>query len=153
MEKKKKVTHYIEKVPVEKIIPLRHEILRPGLPLEAASFDGDDEGSTYHFAAFAEGYGSEPVCCVSYMNVAHQGRDAYQLRGMATKVVLQGCGLGKAVTEYAERIIEQETGIKQLWCNARKSAVPFYEKQNWLIASDEFEIEGVGRHFVMTKNF
>lgn len=36
-----------------------------------------------------------------------------------------------------------------IWCNARRSAVAFYEAAGFVVCSDEFEITGIGPHYVM----
>jgi hypothetical protein len=38
---------------VAEIMPLRHRILRAGLPFETARFEGDEEATTRHYVAFA----------------------------------------------------------------------------------------------------
>ena len=72
----------------------------------------------------------------------------YQLRGMATSPDVRGEGYGIALLEEARRIFKerQATGW---WCNARLVAVPFYERFGMKIASEQFEIEGIGPHHVM----
>ncbi len=37
------------------------------------------------------------------------------------------------------------------WCNARSTAIRFYEKNGWRIVSDEFIIEKYGPHRRMVK--
>jgi GNAT superfamily N-acetyltransferase len=134
-----------------RIIPLRHEILRPGRGVEAAQFDGDKEPTTFHFAATLTGISGEPICCVSYMKVDYEGKPAYQLRGMATAKTHQGKGIGKRLVEFAEKVITSNTGIKLFWCNARSEAVGFYEKIGWEKVGEEFSIPDVGPHFIMIK--
>jgi hypothetical protein len=38
-----------------------------------------------------------------------------------------------------------------VWCNARTPAVGLYERAGFAIESGEFEIEGIGPHFVMAR--
>src|SRR2546421_12182576 len=70
---------------VEEIIPLRHRILRAGLPIEEAHFPGDRDPATCHVAAFD---GSEAVGCATFVLNQWNGEPAWQLRGMATDAVL-----------------------------------------------------------------
>jgi len=44
-------------------------------------------------------------------------------------------------------------GGTMLWFNARTVAVPFYEKHGFATRGDEFEIPGVGPHYVMWQEF
>lgn len=139
-------------VETSRILPLRHAILRPGLPFETASFGGDDESTTKHFAAFIAAVGSEPLCCVSYMQIPFEGKPAIQLRGMATHADFHGQGIGKTLLEHAEEtILSESTEDVELWCNAREVAIGFYEKQGWVCVSDMFDIPTAGPHKIMTK--
>jgi len=45
----------IRVITAEETIPLRHAILRAGLPRETAVFPGDEADSSRHFGAFADG--------------------------------------------------------------------------------------------------
>jgi len=127
------------------IVALRHAVLRPGLPLESAAFDGDEEPATRHFGAFS---GREAVGCLSLMHRERAGA-AYQLRGMAIRSDLQRGGVGRALLTYAERALSAESGARRLWCNARVESVAFYERLGWVVVSEEFDVPGVGPHHVM----
>lgn len=144
--------------PVEDIIPLRHRVLRQGMPIEAARFEGDDISHTRHVAAHlagTEGGLSNPVCCASFMLNAYNEAPAWQLRGMATEAKLQGLGLGAQLLAWAERELRVHPGYppraRMLWCNARESAVKFYEKNGWKLVPGVFDIPTAGPHYKMTK--
>ena len=141
-----------KQVPVEFILSLRHTILRPGLPIETARFDGDRHPATHHFACFhVDNMSGEPLCCVSYMLRDYEDKPAWQLRGMATQTEMAGKGIGKALVSHAEKILSERTNIKTFWCNARSESTGFYEKTGWTFASEEFHIPNVGPHYVMVK--
>lgn len=89
-----------------------------------------------------------------------------QLRGMATAPSAQGQGHGRALlraicapttspgeprtgSEPREGS-EPNAGVVGIWCNARRSAVGFYESCGFVRRSSEFEIVGVGPHYVMS---
>src|SRR6202008_770204 len=114
------------KVDVDQILNLRHKILRPGLPIEKAVFEGDKNPApvTYHFGCFILKAGPAPLSCVTYNRVDYEGMPAYQLRGMATRVDYQGKKLGSILMTSAQKIISRETGINVYWCNARVEAIP-----------------------------
>ncbi len=139
------------RVGVERIINLRHQILRPGLPVETAHFDGDEEKDTFHFGCFILSVGPDPLCCVTYKKSEYNTKPAWQLRGMATRKDFQGKKLGSILTAEAEIFIAKETGIDLFWCNARVEAVPFYKKIGWSSVSEVFDIPGVGPHVKMVK--
>jgi len=130
------------------LIDLRHAVLRPGFGRETVIFRGDDEPTSYHFGAFDDG---RNVCCVSFHLDQYKGRPAFQLRGMATAPACRGRGLGRDLLAFAQETIVAKSPIRDFWCNARTSAVGFYEKQGWHIDSDEFTIEPSGPHYRMIK--
>jgi len=136
----------IRRVTVESILPLRHRILRAGLPAEAAAFDGDADASTLHYAACR---GAEPVACLSLMASAWEGRPAWQLRGMATDAPEQGRGLGRRLLEHAVAEGRRTAPDRLFWCNARTSAIGFYERFGWRVASERFDIPTAGPHVRM----
>ena len=142
----------VQRTYAELIISLRHKVLRPGLPIETADFEGDGDQDTRHFAVF-EPYGLDPLSCASFYLNSFENEKAWQLRGMATEKFCRGKGLGRLLLESSEKMLraEFEFGVQLLWCNARIEAVPFYEKMGWQCVSDIFEIEGVGPHRKMVK--
>ncbi|MFM8415610.1 MAG: GNAT family N-acetyltransferase [Planctomycetota bacterium] len=134
------------RVDVEEILPLRHRILRPGRPFETAHFDGDQDVATRHYAATSA---AGPVVCLSLMPSTWEGRPAWQLRGMATDFGLQGTGLGRRLLEAAVADTRHDDPDRIFWCNARVSAVGFYEKLGWRVVSDPFDVPTVGPHVKM----
>jgi len=140
----------IRRAGLPEILTLRHDELRPGLPIEAASFDGDQDATTRHFAAFlVDGDAGAVVGCLSFMARDHDGAPAYQLRGMATRANLARRGIGSALLGTALDSLEQRDGARRFWCNARVAAVPFYARMGWRVVSDVFDVPTVGPHRVM----
>jgi GNAT superfamily N-acetyltransferase len=139
----------LRRATLDDILPLRHAVLRPGLPLEAARFDGDQDPATRHFAALT---GADVLCCVSAMRRRHEGVDAWQVRGMATRGDLAGRGIGRALLAFATEALRAEAGPRLLWCNARVTALRFWERAGWRVVSDVFEIPGVGPHRVLERS-
>lgn len=134
------------RVAVEEILPLRHRILRAGLPPETARFEGDRDATTRHYAAVA---GDEPVCCLSLMQSDWEGRPAWQLRGMATDTHMQGRGVGRRLLEMAVAETGRDDPDRIFWCNARTSAIGFYEKHGWQVRSEPFDVPTAGPHVKM----
>lgn len=52
--------------------------------------------------------------------------------------------------EYSETLLKKKD-IKILWCNAREVAANFYNKNGFKITSKPFNIETIGKHFIMYK--
>jgi GNAT superfamily N-acetyltransferase len=141
----------LRRATLEEILSLRHAELRPGRPLATARFDGDDEPATRHFGAFLPATGAV-VGCVSCMRRPRAGTDAWQIRGMATRGDLTGRGIGRALLAFALDALRTEAGPRLLWCNARVTALRFWERAGWSVASDVFDIPGVGPHRVMERS-
>ena len=143
----------LDRVAVDVVIPLRHAVLRPGLPVESARWDGDLDPATRHYAALDES--GEPAACATILLNRYRADAAYQLRGMAVRSDLAGQGLGSALLRYLEAdltIRPDSPPPRLIWANARQIATPFYLSRGYAIASDLFQIEGVGPHYIITKS-
>jgi GNAT superfamily N-acetyltransferase len=68
---------------------------------------------------------------------------------MAVPNNLQGKGIGRALTIFAENIA-RDRGYKILIMHARKTATGFYEKQGYHMVGNEFQ-EVTLPHFIMEK--
>ncbi|RHB51786.1 GNAT family N-acetyltransferase [Exiguobacterium sp. AM39-5BH] len=134
----------LQEVGLEAVIPLRHEVLRRGLPVETCYFDGDEAETTRHFAWVEDGR------VVSIATVMHQSREfagdcvLFQLRGMATAPDVTGRGIGSAFLQALHRELDADW-----WCNARAVAVRFYERNGLKTVGEAFDIPGIGDHYVM----
>ena len=140
----------LRRATLDEILPLRHAELRAGLPVESARFDGDDDPTTRHYGAFLPASGKN-VCCVSCMRAPREGADAWQVRGMATRGDLVRHGIGHALLSFAVAALRAEDGPRLLWCNARTTALGFWQHEGWTVASEVFDIPGVGPHRVMQR--
>jgi GNAT superfamily N-acetyltransferase len=132
----------------DEVIPLRHAILREGLPVETARFDGDDEPTTVHLVAERRG---AIVGCVTIVRRPWHDGQAYQLRGMAVDPSAQRAGVGRRLLAEVEAFVRGEGFTSQLWCNARVPAVPFYEAMGCRREGDVFDIPTAGPHVRMHK--
>jgi GNAT superfamily N-acetyltransferase len=155
MKEKTKLTVPTTKlVSVDQIIDLRHRILREGQPIASTYFKGDEEPQTAHYATFIASR-SEPIGCASFILNPYDQVPAWQLRGMAIDQAYRGQGIGKQILEVAEEDLQSDIAyfyVKRMWCNARESAVLFYEKNGWKRVSDVFDIPLAGPHIRMTKD-
>jgi len=122
------------------VLPLRHRVLRPGRPWEAAILDGDDEPEARHWVAERRG---QVVGVVSlHRRPWPEGRGPqWRLRGMAVDPDWQQRGIGTAMLLAIHAEVDAP-----LWCNARVTAVPFYQKHGWTVHSDEIDIPLIGPH-------
>ena len=132
---------------------IRQQVLIPDHDPKKVKFESDeDEDVSFHLGAFEE---SKLVSVASFFyerNPIFKDEHQYQLRGMATIPEYQGQGLSSELLNMAFPIIKQNF-CTLLWCNARTSAIGYYEKVGFKIQDDKvFEIEGIGPHVLMYKN-
>lgn len=135
---------------------LRHRVLRPGRPRETCLWDGDDLPTTVHLGLADER--GQVVAVASWFRRPPPHRTAgpgWQLRGMAVELGRQGQGLGAELLRHGMATLEarSEGAPGWLWCNARTSAVPVYERQGGVTVGAEFDIPHVGPHYVMERAF
>lgn len=145
-------------ITAEETIAVRWPILRPGFPRETAIFPGDELPTTQHFGAFTDDGRLVGVASIylaplpdAPADLATPADKVWQLRGMATLPEVRGAGHGAALVAACEEAA-RAAHAAFLWCNARTSAAPFYEKQGWAILGAEFDIPTVGPHFRMWRN-
>ncbi len=132
--------------------PLRIAVLRPGRPLEAAVFPSDDVPGAWHLGAFV---GAEVVGIASIFPEAwpletdlDAGSKQWRLRGMAVDAGFQRRGLGAELVRGCLAHVAAQGGT-MLWCNARLVALEFYLSLGFESVGEEFDIPGVGPHFLM----
>jgi ADP-ribose pyrophosphatase len=129
----------IRQVDVAQVIDLRWAVMRPGRPRESASFPGDDDPRTRHWAAFD---GATVVGCASVLDAPlGPAGPRWQLRGMAVATAQQRHGVGRRLLDTLCAEI-----AAPMWCNARERALPFYTAAGWQIVSGLFDVPGVGPH-------
>lgn len=132
--------------------PIRKEVLVPDHDLKKCKFENDDdEDISFHLGAFID---SKLVSVASFYydrNSLFEDQHQYQLRGMATLPEHQGKGLSSELLTMAFPIIKQNF-CTLLWCNAKTTAIGFYEKVGFKPYNGEvFEIPGIGPHVLMFK--
>lgn len=131
-------------------INIRKEMLRQDFPPEACHYPGDDDDLTFHLGGFMD---NKLVSIASFYFQNHPDipeENQFQLRGMASLPEFQGKGLSSMLLMTAFPIIKQNM-VNTLWCNARKTAVGFYEKVGFEKLGNEFEVDNIGTHVVMMK--
>jgi len=138
----------IREVRVDQIIDLRWTILRNGLPRETAQFDGDNDPTTVHLAAFRA---DTLIACATFLRRDYEDQPAWQLRGMAVREDHQRGGLGTRLLDFAEAFLRRQNHSNLLWANARVPAAGFYERRGWTIVSEPFEYPTAGPHVKIMK--
>ncbi len=133
--------------------PLRHKILRPHQALSEMAYPHDDAPGTAHFGAFQEDGSLVGIASIYPESRAGQfGPDSgeWRLRGMAVEPHLQGQGVGRALVKMCLEHV-QRSGGRVFWCNARVTALNFYTACGLRIEGPEFEVSGIGPHYVMVR--
>jgi len=74
----------------------------------------------------------------------------WRVRGMATAPEQRGRGIGAAILDALVEHARSQ-GATRVWCNARTPALRLYERAGFERESGEFEIPGIGPHFVMAR--
>ena len=131
--------------------PIRHQMLRSSFSYEECYFPGDNDEQTFHLGVCID---NKFVSIASFYYERHPqlpGEHHYRLRGMSTLPTYQKRGLSYALLETAFPIISQNM-CTLVWCNARASAVGFYEKLGLDKTGEEFLIPGIGSHYLMYRN-
>ena len=149
----------VRRAPAAVVRPLRTRVLRPGWTDRHATYD-QDETVAVHIAAYRDGEDAPDGVGTIYAEpppdanrdeipaAAYADGASWRLRGMATSDEARGTGLGRVVLEACFDVV-RESGGAFLWCNARLVAVPFYERLGMTAVGPEFDIPGIGPHFVM----
>ncbi len=140
-------------IEIKKILPkdtlyLREKILRPGQSLDRLVYSGDYDKKAYHVGAFSN---NEIIGIASVYPKPKDNEDrsdSWQLRGMAVLDTFRGHDIGKKLLGDCINNIKN-SGDKHLWCNARTSAIKFYQKMGFKITSQEFLIPDIGPHYIM----
>lgn len=131
----------VRRIEASETWPLRHQILRPGLPAETARFDGDLSPGTGHWGAF---FGRELLGVASVMQ--EQGA---RLRGMAVLERSQGQGVGRALVLEIQAWARAES-VPTIWCYARAHVERFYAKLGFVRTDTRvYDFVGVGPHYRM----
>ena len=139
------MTLIVRRATLDEILPLRHAVLRPGKPLAAAMFAGDDV--SVHVGAWE---GDVVVGCATAFADGWPGNEhvppeprAWRLRGMAVEPTRQGSGVGGLVlAEAVEAAVS--AGAPLMWANARVSALAFYAANGWSAVGEEWITEDTG---------
>lgn len=138
----------VKEISLQETYPIRLTVLRPNKTLADCVFAHDEDRSTFHLGVFVE---DKLVCTGSFYMQKHpyfKDEDQCQLRGMATLPEYQGKGMGKRLIQKALELLFARN-LELFWCNARSTAIGFYQGQGLQTIGNEFEVSGIGPHYVM----
>lgn len=128
--------------------PLRGVVLRPGYPPEKSIYPEDNFPQVLHAGALLEG-SLVGVATIFPERPPWELRvDAWRLRGMAVLAPARGMGIGTKLVQYCLEHIQAQGG-SLVWCNARVSALPFYQGLGFQTIGEVFQSPESGPHFKM----
>lgn len=127
----------------ESMCELRNKVLRKPLGLNLSK--EDKERDRYDILIGAVENGKVLACCI----LTRIDADWMKIRQMAVTPKRQRSGIGKQILRVAEQLARKHH-YSQVFLNARKTAVGFYEKEGYRIVGDEFVEVGIP-HFRMEK--
>jgi len=132
------------------ILQVRNIVLRDNkLTPDECRFPTDEIEGAFHLGYY-DGDILATVVSLHPQNYGELTGTGYQLRGMATLAEYQGKSFGKQIVDYAINYLQQKNA-DYIWCNARKVASKFYHDCGFEIISAEFDIKGIGPHYVMCR--
>lgn len=152
-------------LPAAATLELRQRVLRPHQSVNDVRFPNDEAVDSRHFGVFVHGclVGIASLCReleplelqpkaerlhAERLHAERQARGDWRLRGMATLPEVRGQGYGKELVHACLRHARAEGGIR-LWCNARVSALGFYEALGFVARGSEFAVPEAGPHVRM----
>ncbi|HAS36486.1 MAG TPA: GNAT family N-acetyltransferase [Flavobacteriales bacterium] len=126
---------------------IRHEVLRKGQDRSTVIYSEDSMPGSFHMGIFHKG---EHMGIASFYPENHPNipMNFFRLRGMASRENVQGKGFGSLLIQASMKEIIERNG-KGIWCNARTSASKFYSKHKFERVDEEFDIAGIGPHYLM----
>lgn len=132
----------IREISVEETLALRHSVLWPDLPLSAVRLPDDDSGR--HFGAFSSG-SPTPIAVISIFSEPlpidkpdATASKAVRFRKFACRQDLQGRGIGTALLRRIFWVAAAEMGAQAVWCDARTSSLPWYQRRGMCPFGDRF---------------
>ena len=140
----------IKQISPAETFAVRQPVLRPGKPIEACIFEGDNLPTTIHLGIHADDILAGVISIFESSHTHFPKKKQHQLRGMAVLEAYQKKGLGEQLVQAAENLIlEKQSDL--IWFNAREIAVGFYTRMGYEIKGNPFPITDIGLHYVMFK--
>ena len=118
----------IKEIKPSETLDLRHRILLPKKSIDSIILAEDNSGQ--HFGLFKDGQ------LISAISLFIEN-DTAQFRKFATETSEQNKGYGSILLNH---VIEEsiKNNVKNLWCNARMTALSFYEKFGFEVVSEKW---------------
>ncbi|MGZ3459243.1 MAG: GNAT family N-acetyltransferase [Archangium sp.] len=138
----------IRPIPASETRYLRHVVLRPHQRPEELVYPGDDAPDTVHLGLYVKGQQHGVASLYREPQPGSKSPTEWRLRGMAVIASEQGRGHGAALLQACIDHAARQGGTR-LWCNARTTAAGFYRRLGFAVEGAEFELPGIGPHYLM----
>lgn len=114
----------------QKCVSLREDILRKPLGLDFTCEELEKEKAHIHIGGFV----GDDLCATA---VLVPQNNVLKMQRVAVREDLQGKGIASAMMKFCEDYA-LEKGFKEIYCHARETAVPFYQKNHYLPDGEPF---------------
>ncbi|PSX03595.1 GNAT family N-acetyltransferase [Photobacterium angustum] len=118
----------IKPITWQQAITVRHRVLWPSKPESFCKVEGDE--TAMHFGAFI----NNELVCVSSVFIEE---NVARLRKFATLTEYQGKGIGTVMIQEIFTYLKT-TNVEYFWCDARTSAIGFYQRLGLTTSGDTF---------------
>jgi GNAT superfamily N-acetyltransferase len=140
----------VREVAVDLVRPLRHRVLRAGLPEQTVHTERDHDPGTVHLAAIE---GDDIIGVITLFPEPFPedvGRSADHFRWMAVDESRRHSGAGTALLRHAAKVA-RDRGSELMWANGRDSALGFYERLGFRVTSYGYvdSVSGIAHHHVV----
>ncbi|MCD8528513.1 MAG: GNAT family N-acetyltransferase [Chitinophagales bacterium] len=123
------------------LVNLRSDVLRKPLGLVFSKEELEQEDNQWHYGIF------ENKHAIACMILVPQQDQKIKMRQVCTQTNRQGQGYGKMLLDYCENDA-LKMGFTYIYCHARLSALPFYQKENYQIKGTQFEEVGLPHYYL-----
>lgn len=131
-------------------IPLIHKVLRPHQAWAEVVRIGATPGAVGLAAYLDDRVVGTAILSPETFPGDPDRAGTWRLRGMATAPELQGQGVGSRVLRTAVDLVASSGGTL-IWCNARVSALGFYQRAGFTATGDPWDEPGIGPHVRMSR--
>lgn len=118
----------IKRINAADTLALRQRVLWPNKTKEFCRVDGDESATHYGIYEASELVG----VASTYIN-----GDSVRLRKFAVEHRCQGKGYGSQLLQYIINA-ERSKDVREFWCDARKTAIAFYQRFGMAVEGEEF---------------
>lgn len=126
------------------MVILRRKVLRIPLGIDFTTQELLKDKDDFLIGAFLE---SDIIGCLI---LTPQEQQKIKMRQVAVDMAWQGHSIGQQIVNFAESF-SVKNHFNYMHCNARATAVSFYQKQGYAVSGDEFTEVGIAHYYMYKK--